>query len=110
MPKRSLANPNARAQWRRLYGGHPSAIAQGRLSRKARELAHPQVDSIDVQPRVILPTLMWPHPSPSRTGELVDCTRTGDEGGTSFHRDLRADGTVVLQLNVLNQNFPALLL
>ena len=25
------------------WAGHPSAIAQGKLSRKARELAHPQL-------------------------------------------------------------------
>jgi hypothetical protein len=37
--------------------GHPSAIAQGKLSRKAREVAHHQLFSVNVrkQTRVILP-------------------------------------------------------
>jgi hypothetical protein len=37
--------------------GHPSAIAQGRLSRKAREVAHPQLfrSMLQRQTRVVLP-------------------------------------------------------
>jgi hypothetical protein len=37
--------PSLKAEWNCVsgLGGHPSAIAQGRFSRKAREMAHPQL-------------------------------------------------------------------
>ena len=42
---RDLRHPAAKAESDGVGGsaGHPSAIAQGRLSRKAREVAHPQL-------------------------------------------------------------------
>ena len=43
--------PSLKAEWNCVggSGGHPSAIAQGRLSRRAREMAHPPVVSVDVK-------------------------------------------------------------
>jgi len=41
---------------------HPSANAQGKLSQKAREVAHPQLFRVNTQrqPALILSTLTWP--------------------------------------------------
>jgi hypothetical protein len=74
--------PSVKAEWSCVggSGGHPSAIAQGRFFRRAREMAHPQLfrSMSKKQTRYTSP-LKWPTgPIPARTDSAVERKNEGN--------------------------------